>query len=128
MRLAITCLICLWFSLDNSEATESNDGGAVVSGLPIKVLNRHRLPHEAIPAVRTPLGIADDYKPWVVQCKDGDLLIVGFCYYGEPYAERAVFWRSRDGGRTWGPRQERKDVRGREFSLTCLSDGTLIMP
>ena len=86
-----------------------------------------RLPAR-IPCRRTPLGVPDDYKPWVVQCRNGELLIVAFCYGGVPYAERAVFWRSGDAGKTWGPREERRDIHGREFSLNCLSDGTLIMP
>lgn len=104
---------------------------------PIKVVQPRLLAGDDIPAVRTPLGIPIDYKPWIVQLQNGDLLIVAFCYGGqpsnklapgEPYLERAVFWRSADGGKTWGPREERPDIHGREFSLTCLSDGTLIMP
>jgi hypothetical protein len=43
------------------------------------------------------------------------------------YAERAVFWKSTDGGKTWGPREERLDIQGREFGLTVLGDGTLLM-
>jgi len=83
------------------------------------------------------LGIPNDYKPWIAQLKNGELLIVAFCFGGlasnelpkdAPYLERAVFWRSKDGGRTWGPREERMDVHGREFSLNVLADGTLIMP
>ncbi len=96
--------------------------------LPIKVLQPRWLPGDPISAIRTPLGIPNDYKPWIVQCKNGELLIVAFCYGGKPYSERAVFWRSRDGGKTWEPREERKEIHGREFSLNCLSDGTLLMP
>ena len=47
---------------------------------------------------------------------------------GEPYSERAIFFRSRDGGQTWLPREERRDIHGREFALTVLSDGSIIMP
>jgi hypothetical protein len=103
----------------------------------IQIVNPRVLPADDLPAVRAPLGIPNDYKPWIVRLKNGELLIVAFCYGGEPsdklpagtpYLERAVFWRSKDGGRTWGPREERMDIHGREFSLTCLADGTLLMP
>jgi hypothetical protein len=104
---------------------------------PIRIVNRHLLPADELPAVRMALGIPNDYKPWIVQLPNGELLIVAFCYGGEPnnklpagtpYLERAVFWRSTDGGQTWGAREERPDLHGREFSLTCLADGTLLMP
>jgi len=107
------------------------------SNAPIRIVAPHRLPADDIDAQRTPLGVPNDYKPWIARLANGELLIVGFCYggvpsnelaAGEPYIERAVFWRSDDGGRTWGSREERNDIRGREFSLNCLSDGTLLMP
>ena len=127
LTLAITCLITLWLLLGNCVMAESNKGPGV-SRAPIKVINPHRLPDKDIAVVRSPLGIPEDYKPWVVRLKNSELLIVAFCYYGKPFADRAVFWRSGDGGRTWSKRVERKDIPGREFSLTCLADGTLIMP
>src|SRR5689334_12392854 len=86
------------------------------SGRPIRIVSPRVLAGEEIPAVRTPLGIPNDYKPWIARLKNGDLLIVAFCFGGvpsnelpkyRPYLERAVFWRSTDGGRTWGPRDER---------------------
>lgn len=104
---------------------------------PIKIVNPSALAGDDVPAVRLPLGIPNDYKPWIVPLKNGELLIVAFCFggkpsnelaAGEPYLERAVFWRSQDGGQTWGPREERPDIHGREFALSCLEDGTLIMP
>ena len=107
------------------------------SDLPIKVYQPQRLKTKAIPAVRTPLGLPNDYKPWMARLKNGDLLIVAFSYggvpshllkKGEPYSERAIFFRSRDGGRTWLPREERQEIHGREFALTVLSDGSIIMP
>ncbi|MBM4070319.1 MAG: hypothetical protein FJ271_15395 [Planctomycetes bacterium] len=104
---------------------------------PIRVIRPRVLAGEDVPALRIPLGLPNDYKPWIVRLLNGDLLIVAFCFggtpsnelpKGQPYRERAVFWRSKDDGRTWGPREERADIRGREFALTCLADGTLIMP
>jgi hypothetical protein len=104
---------------------------------PIRIVNPRRLPPGEIAAERTALGLPNDYKPWIAQLKNGELLIVAFCFGGkpsnelspgQPYLERAVFWRSRDGGKSWGPREERPDLHGREFALTCLSDGTLLMP
>ncbi|MBS0262713.1 MAG: exo-alpha-sialidase [Planctomycetes bacterium] len=107
------------------------------SDRPIPVVNPQRLTTRELPAVRIPLGIPNDYKPWVARLSNGDLLLVAFCFGGEPsnklppgtpYLERAVFWRSTDGGQTWGPREERPELHGREFSLNVLSDGTLLMP
>ena len=81
---------------------------------PIKVVNPQRLAAGDIAAIRTPLGLPNDYKPWIVQLKSGELLIVAFCYGGTPsdklppgapYLERAIFWRSRDEGRTWQSRK-----------------------
>ncbi len=104
---------------------------------PILVANPQRLPAEPIAAERTPLGIPNDYKPWLAKLKNGQLLLVAFSFGGKPsnelpagtpYLERAIFWRSDDEGRSWSPREERMDLHGREFSLNCLTDGTLIMP
>src|SRR5262245_63581213 len=103
-------------------------------GRPIRIVNPRLLAADDVPAVRISLGIANDYKPWIAQLKNGELLIVAFCFGGTPsnklapgvgYLERAVFWRSRDDGKTWEPRQERPDIHGREFALASLSDGTL---
>ena len=101
------------------------------SAKPIQIVNPRLLDGRDVPALRLPLGIADDYKPFLARLKTGDLLVVAFCFGAidgvDGYAERAVFFRSRDGGRTWGKRQERLDIRGREFGLTVLHDGTLLM-
>ena len=105
--------------------------------LPIVVYQPSRINSASLPAVRTPLGLPNDYKPWIAQLQNGDLLIVAFAYGGVPknqlkegesYSERAIFFRSRDGGQTWLPREERRDIHGREFALAVLSDGSIIMP
>ena len=125
-----TCLFAL-----TEMPTAAADAPATSS--PIKVVHPRLLPAQDIPATRTPLGIPNDYKPWIVQQPNGELMIVAFCFGGEPsnklpagtpYLERAVFWRSNDAGKTWSAREERPDIHGREFSLTCLADGTLLMP
>ena len=97
--------------------------------LPIKIVNAKRFPKSDIRATRTPLGIPNDYKPWITKLKNGELLIVCFHHSttNGKYRERPVFWRSKDGGKTWGKRDERPYMAGREFSLNTLSDGTLIM-
>lgn len=101
------------------------------SARPIVVLNAEELSGKSVSATRVPLGIPNDYKPFLARLKSGDLLIVAFCFGQIPgvdgYAERAIFWRSKDGGKTWGPREERLDIQGREFGLTTLHDGTLLM-
>jgi photosystem II stability/assembly factor-like uncharacterized protein len=98
---------------------------------PIKIVSSQALRDKDIPVVRVPLGIPNDYKPFIAQLGNGELLVVAFCFGPikgvDGYAERAVFWRSKDGGKTWGPRTERLDIQGREFGLTALSDGTLLM-
>jgi len=97
----------------------------------VTILKPSKLSGKEISAVRTPLGIPNDYKPFIARLKSGDLLTVAFCFGPIPgvkgYAERALFWRSKDNGKTWGPREERIDIQGREFGLTALSDGSLLM-
>ena len=80
------------------------------------------------------------YKPWIVQLPGtAELLIVAFCPMGfgpgqctfrnGTASEHAIFWRSSDSGASWSREgEDRVDVRGREFSLSVLQDGTLLMP
>lgn len=97
----------------------------------IWIVSPRLLAGDGIVVERVPLGIPNDYKPFIAQLKSGELLVVAFSHAPikgvDGYSERAVFWRSRDGGRTWGTRQERLDIQGREFGLTALQDGTLLM-
>ncbi len=98
---------------------------------PIQIVNPQSLAAETIAAVRMPLGIPNDYKPFLTRLKSGELLVVAFCFGSiqgvHGYAERAVFWRSKDGGKSWGSREERIDIQGREYGLTALHGGTLLM-
>ncbi len=125
-RFAVIILsVGLWAAGPIASAAEPS------TRLGITVLGPRSLPAKRLSAVRTPLGIPNDYKPFVTRLKSGDLLTVGFCFGPIPgvdgYAERALFWRSKDGGKTWGPREERLDLQGREFGLTTFSDGSLLM-
>ena len=118
-------------------AIDPNTSLTAASTTPIKVLNAKRLPADNIPAVRVPLGIPNDYKPWIAKLNSRELLMVAFYSRevsdkekaaGKSRSERAVFWRSQNGGLTWGEREERADIKGREFALNVLSDGTILMP
>jgi len=105
--------------------------GEEANSQPIRILHPTKLSSDDVAASRTPLGIPNDYKPFIAQLKNGELLVVAFCFGPvagiDGYVERAVFWRSKDGGATWGPREERIDIQGREFGLTTLHDGTILM-
>lgn len=63
---------------------------------------------------------------------NGDLLVVAFGDVGGQGGEyeRALFWRSTNGGRSWGNRSvgEHGVTHGREWSLNVLNDGTILMP
>ncbi|HIN95003.1 MAG TPA: hypothetical protein EYN03_05105 [Planctomycetes bacterium] len=109
---------------DRSQAAEK----PAAKSLPVRIFQPQKFAGSPVPAVRTPLGIPEDYKPWITKLKNNQLLIVCFHAGRNPMKEHAVFWRSDDGGKTWSKREPRPDVAGREFSLTCLSDGTLLMP
>ena len=128
MRIICTLAIAIALCLTHAHRAVAQPG----SRDPIKVVNPKRLPGRDIRARRVALGIPNDYKPWIAKLKNGQLLIVAFCFGPVPdqegLVERAVFWRSDDGGRTWGPREERLDIHGREFALTVLSDGSILMP
>ena len=109
----------------------ASHAAAPSTGKGVTILKPKTLSGKEISAVRTPLGVPNDYKPFIARLKSGDLLTVAFCFGPIPgvkgYAERALFWRSKDNGKTWGPREERIDIQGREFGLTALSDGSLLM-
>ena len=98
--------------------------------IPIQVLHPSKLPAWSLPARRTAVGIADDYKPSMAMLPDGELVMVGL--YPETHEdgtrrEWTPLWRSTDGGTTWSPRTVLQDVIGREQWLTATSDGTLFM-
>ena len=106
--------------------------GTVRDDLPVHIFNPGTFPPTPITVKRTALGIPNDYKPWIAQLPNGSLLLVAFCFGPvdgvEGYMERAVFWRSTNGGKSWTDREERQDVHGREFALNVLHDGTILMP
>ena len=83
-------------------------------------------------------SLASAYKPWAAVLPSGELLVVAFCGMGfaegqcnfpnGTSAEHAIFRRSSDHGASWTAGEDRVDVLGREFSLSVLKDGTLMMP
>ena len=98
--LAMGLVLSLFPALGSLRALGDSQTGRAYSTEPIKVLNPHRLAAGDVPAIRTPLGIPNDYKPWVTELGRGRLLMVAFCYGGVPsneqakgdaYRERAVF-------------------------------------
>ena len=115
---------CL-FSPAGISAAQSDDR----MSRPILVLMEENPSEQTVSATRVPLGIPNDYKPFLARLKSRDLLVAAFCFGEIPgidgCVERAIFWRSKDGGKTLGPREERLDIQGRVFGLTTLHDGTL---
>ena len=140
-------------SFNNDEATAApTPAPATLSGSDsIPVLRPKRLPAAGITVLdRTPLGILGDFKPDIVLCKNGDLLIMsatcagglsgfdapsynasdphmGYCYNNWP---PSALFRSKDGGRTWSERLEvmltANNSGAEETTLSALADGTLL--
>ena len=118
-------------------AIDPNTSLTAASTTPIKVLNAKRLPADNIPAVRVPLGIPNDYKPWIAKLNSRELLMVAFYSREVSDKEKAAGKITlRTGGLLalakrrphLGEREERADIKGREFALNVLSDGTILMP
>jgi hypothetical protein len=82
-----------------------------------------------IPAMRIPVGTADDYKPSLALLPSGELLLVMFVNRdvgGGKVREDASLFRSLDGGKTWSERQL-LPILGREPYFSVLKDGTLFI-
>ncbi|MFM1550240.1 MAG: sialidase family protein [Lentisphaeria bacterium] len=95
----------------------------------IAVRKSKNLPAE-LPADRTTIGSANDYKPSAVQLADGSLLLTAFrCRQPgvRPLDEVVVFARSTDDGHTWTDFEEHPDVLPREPFVSVLDDGTLLL-
>ena len=96
----------------------------------ITVRNSKTLGIDEIPCERIALGQPDDYKPCVARLPDGELLVAAFHQHRfgpRKIREDLLTFRSNDGGLTWSKRHARSDVLGREYYLTALKDGTLLM-
>ena len=72
--IAWLILACLYSSLHRVQAAVAAES----THLPLKIVNPHQLPDSDIPATRTPLGLPNDYKPWIARLSNGELLIVAF--------------------------------------------------
>src|SRR5262249_17546355 len=73
-------------------------------GGPVRVLSPGTVPAGLLPAVRTPFGVPDDYKPCVVRLASGELLAVAFHQHrleGKQIREDMFLFRSKDAGQTW---------------------------
>ncbi|MFV2066284.1 MAG: sialidase family protein [Pirellulales bacterium] len=95
----------------------------------IEVRNPKILPAR-ISCQRIALGEPDDYKPSIARLLNGELLMVAFRQHRlgkRRIREDLLLFRSKDGGRTWSQRESRSDVPGREYYLTALKNGTLMM-
>eukprot|EP01048_Picozoa_sp_COSAG05_P024143 COSAG05_NODE_5543_length_1146_cov_2.481375_1_plen_115_part_00 len=69
----------------------------------ITVVNPSVLPAYISASSRTSLGVRGDYKPWITQLQNGELLMVHRC--NSPEADcspmHAVLWRSPSDGSNW---------------------------
>jgi hypothetical protein len=100
--------------------------GQTYTTLPIRVNNPRKLKAWQLPAERVILGEA--YKPSMALLPGGELVMVALYQDPKPggkVREWTGLWRSKDGGKTWSPRVEIKDMIGREQWLTCAKNGTL---
>lgn len=80
----------------------------------------------SLQADRIPVGEPGDYKPDIVLLASGELLLTLFSTSSTSPIETIYFYRSSDGGKTWGER-ENPGLIGREPYLTIFTDGTLFL-
>ncbi len=79
------------------------------------------------PAMRARIGQRDLYKTSVALLPNGEVLATA-CYRDEEDTFRIKIYRSGDEGRTWQQAPaEGAVLLGKEPSLTCLEDGTLLL-
>ncbi|MFP6603150.1 MAG: sialidase family protein, partial [Pirellulaceae bacterium] len=102
---------------------------AVESPDVIRVVRPRVLKVSQLSCVRIPFGQPEDYKPSLIQLKNGDLLVVLF--RGERLEngkinETPVLYRSTDEGLTWSA-GEVLALKGREPYLSISDQGTLFI-
>lgn len=93
------------------------------------------LPRTLPCSAREPLGLGNDYKPFAASLGNGSLgngrvLVVAFqsrALNATARTENALLWYSDDGARTWSARANRTDLAGREWSLSVMRDGSVIL-
>ena len=71
-------LICFFLSAVVFLESRGRAEDASSASRPIKVYKPKKLPADPIPAKRTPLGVPEDYKPWIVKLNDKQLIVVAF--------------------------------------------------
>jgi len=95
----------------------------------VAVVSCQALSADRVEVERVALGEPDDYKPCVALLPGGELRLTAFHQPKKENAkvlEQTLFFRSRDGGRTWS-KPQKLDLLGREPYLTVLADGTLFL-
>lgn len=115
-----TAVISTWFAFPAS-AAEPLDV--------IQVLRPKVLKVEQIGCTRVRFGQPEDYKPSIVQLKNGSLLVVlfrGKRLDNGKIDETPVLYRSADAGRTWSAGEVLR-LKGREPYLSISDKGTLFM-
>ena len=102
----------------------------------ITVVNPSALPATIAATSRISIGVRGDYKPWVTQLQNGELLMVHRCNNPEANCTpmHAVIWRSPADGSNWSRTEHvmqksppASDLSGGEWSVNTLSDGTVFM-
>lgn len=88
-----------------------------------------KLSVDSIAVERSPIGVADDYKPSIVRLKNGQLLVVAFHQHKiDPnrVREDMLLFRSDDNGKNWSE-SETLPLLGREPCFSALDDGMLFI-
>eukprot|EP00039_Didymoeca_costata_P004856 m.76625 g.76625 ORF g.76625 m.76625 type:complete len:459 (+) comp12569_c0_seq1:161-1537(+) len=110
------CSTCPPFKPATNRTTEVN----------VVVSNPNKLPSSLSTIDRHHIGQLEDYKPTLALLGNGDLLVAST--YGYPGGTHPIFFRSTNGGQTWGPRLDNyTNLSGLEWQLRTLRDGSVFL-